>query len=136
MSVLPQNVCKMQNIIELMVENCAKEVYKGWGATSVALQKLKISSCIIYDVLNAKQADNVFSKKEIRDLAFRKFAQLRNGEPFVRTVLSGLWFIKISMDPMFRQDLSDACKLEGNARKERFELISNEYFDDDVIKSI
>lgn len=122
----------MQNVVELMVENCAKEVLKGYGATKVALNKLKTASSLIHQVLKAKEADNVFTEKEICDVAYQKFTQLKNGQPFIRTPLAGLWFIKISMNPMFRQDLFEACQLEGSARKESFRLISDEYFDEDV----
>lgn len=123
---------KVRNVVDLMLENVAKETFKGWGSTSRALKMMRKASLTICQVLKSKGAGDIFTEKELCDAAYKKFAQLLNGEPFIRTPLSVLWFVKISMNPDLQQDMMEASQLQGNSRTERFQQISDEYFDEEV----
>lgn len=133
MPLLPSTVSTMRNIVELMVDNCAKEIFLRWGARNEALKMLKTAGQEIHEFLLTKDAKEVFpEEKELCDTLYARYTMLCNGVPLIRTFLSGLWYVKVSMNPDFKQEICHASRLKGKARRECFKQISDKYFEVDV----
>lgn len=77
-------------------------------------------------------AQEIFLETELEELGKEKYLCVAKGQPFIRKALSSAWFVKISMNREFKKDLHDAYLLKGDTRINRFQEISDKYFDDDV----